>query len=844
MMKRFFLILSTLSLLSVLACYLDVNVQCLEDSDCLTGFKCANNLCECPAISPGKAATKCEVIANGVPSGTFVCANTQTSNKHCGTCGKDCGSGLCNQGKCEPCDTGKGRKVCSGTCVDPQKDSKHCGTCGNTCAKGEVCTQGVCGCPTGWKNCGAQLGCVDVKNDPKHCGKCTSSDQSHVCGAGKTCVEGACSNCGAVTGQKLCENGKKCVQTLEDPKNCGACGNACKTGELCCAGTCTPNDAKNCGACGNSCGANSKCENGTCSCTAKDEISCSPDGCVNAQTSNKHCGTCGNACKTGESCKKGACCPTGQQVCSGNGQCIDVQTDNNNCGSCGTVCKDGKTCKDGSCQKCSPQNKCSDNLVCKSGKCVCEKGCGWVVGNIAKETTATSQTVGHGIAVDNNGNAYVTGFIQGKAQLDPSRPAHTGDPDVFVIKYTSAGKVAWSRFITNKGPDQGLGIAVTSNGDKVYVVGTFTGTMNFSKASSGKTATVTSAGDTDIFLLELNGNTGATFQVQRAGGPGSDEGRGIILDSQENVFITGTVHYKKGVVPTFPQTTANPLANAQFTAGSRTGFFAEYSSRNNQFQRAVLLDAPNTEFNAITINNSGSIFITGTSESAIGLHDGSNVPCSGYSMLAFEKGKVKPINAACALGSARGNGVTWNGTRAVSVGYFESSAKFGSFVVNGHNPDLPPPASNRDVIVTSLGSKTFASLLRGEAANTDNDATDKDDGGTARATTHVNGKTYVAGDILGTLDFNGHPAKATPLAGKRNSDIFIARIDGTTGKWDWSIAAGGEGEDRALSVAVTASGAIYVTGYISKTVSNFKGTNGSVTLQTKAAKEFFVWKLP
>ncbi len=56
-----------------------------------------------------------------------------------------------------------------------------------------------------------------------------------------------------------CGKGKNsiCTDLSSDEANCGACGNACGTGQMCCNGTCVdPSDRCNCGACGNTCAYN------------------------------------------------------------------------------------------------------------------------------------------------------------------------------------------------------------------------------------------------------------------------------------------------------------------------------------------------------------------------------------------------------------------------------------------------------------------------------------------------------------------------------------------------------------------------------------------------------------
>ena len=80
-----------------------------------------------------------------------------------------------------------------------------------------------------------------------------------------------------------------------DSKNCGACGTACKTGEVCSKGACKKmcgsglaicgfactslqTDAKNCGACGTVCAANKTCSSGKCVCQSAFEDVFPPTG--------------------------------------------------------------------------------------------------------------------------------------------------------------------------------------------------------------------------------------------------------------------------------------------------------------------------------------------------------------------------------------------------------------------------------------------------------------------------------------------------------------------------------------------------------------------------------------
>ncbi len=99
--------------------------------------------------------------------------NLNTSNSHCGQCGKLCPTGTtCQSGVCL-CANGQ-----------PLNTNNNCGSCGIACTGGRVCVNGTCACPPGTALCGGT--CTDLTTQ-LNCGGC-----DNVCASGAICNNGLC----------------------------------------------------------------------------------------------------------------------------------------------------------------------------------------------------------------------------------------------------------------------------------------------------------------------------------------------------------------------------------------------------------------------------------------------------------------------------------------------------------------------------------------------------------------------------------------------------------------------------------------------------------------------------
>jgi plastocyanin len=148
---------------------------------------------------------------------------------------------------------------------------------------------------------------------------------------------------------------------------------------------------------------------------------------------------------------------------------------------------------------------------------------------------------GYSIAADSEGNAYVTGVARSLdfPVANAYQPVHGDDEevgDVFVTKLAPDGGMVYSTYLGGNGHDVGEGIVVDGAGN-VYLTGS-TGSSDF-PTTTGAYQT-TPRGGFDLFITKLNPAGSGLVYSTYLGGSGADQASGLALDSQGNVYVSGT----------------------------------------------------------------------------------------------------------------------------------------------------------------------------------------------------------------------------------------------------------------------------------------------------------------
>ncbi|MCB9317449.1 MAG: SBBP repeat-containing protein, partial [Lewinellaceae bacterium] len=155
-------------------------------------------------------------------------------------------------------------------------------------------------------------------------------------------------------------------------------------------------------------------------------------------------------------------------------------------------------------------------------------------GNVlwARSGGAGNFDTGNGIAADAAGNVYVTGYFRGNAGFDSQTVSSVGNSDVFVAKYDASGNVLWVVGLGGTNADAGNGITTDAAGN-AYVIGDFRGTAGFGSQ------TLTSSGNVDVFIAKFDAS-GNVLWANSGGGPNQDNGQSIVAVATGTVCGAGS----------------------------------------------------------------------------------------------------------------------------------------------------------------------------------------------------------------------------------------------------------------------------------------------------------------
>jgi uncharacterized protein YkwD len=218
---------------------------------------------------------------------------------------------------------------------------------------------------------------------------------------------------------------------------------------------------------------------------------------------------------------------------------------------------------------------------------------------------------GDAIALDKDGNAYVSGFTNSTdfPTRNAVQPTFGGVYDAFVTKFNKNGSdIVYSTYLGGSDNDDATGIAVSRNG--TASVSGYTESTDFPVTPGAFQQT--NAGAVDAFVTKLN-ETGNAFRFSTyLGGSGFDFGGAIDVDKKSNdVFVTGGTDSATD----FP-VTPGAFQTAYGGGGLGDAFVTKLEEDGSALEYSTYLGGMLTESgDAIAVDPTGHAHVTGPTDS-------------------------------------------------------------------------------------------------------------------------------------------------------------------------------------------------------------------------------------
>ena len=225
---------------------------------------------------------------------------------------------------------------------------------------------------------------------------------------------------------------------------------------------------------------------------------------------------------------------------------------------------------------------------------------------------------GQGIALDRNGNAYVTGYTNSSEfpTLNAFQSTSSRDPnilggfvgDAFITKLSNTGSLVFSTLLGGMGNDAGNSIATDNNGN-VWITGNTLSsdfpTLNAVQNTYGGSDQSWLDFQTplgDAFVTKLS-SEGSLLYSTFLGGSAAESGRGIAVDSEGNAYVTGITSSDN-----FPL--LNPLQSQR--GGLEDAFITKLSPEGQLIYSTYLGGDRREGGESIAVDENQNIYITGT----------------------------------------------------------------------------------------------------------------------------------------------------------------------------------------------------------------------------------------
>lgn len=290
----------------------------------------------------------------------------------------------------------------------------------------------------------------------------------------------------------------------------------------------------------------------------------------------------------------------------------------------------------------------------------------------------SSSETGQDIAVDSQGQAYVTGYTFSTDFPKTVGPdlSYNNNGDAFIAKVSADGSsLVYSGYIGGDGQDSGEGVAIDSQG-QAYVTG-WTDSSNFpplSRAAAGE----------DYFIAKVAAGGSSLVYGVLSQLPGNDRGKGIAVDDLGQAYITGYTGTDEN--------TRDAIVQKHNASGSWVNYGGTMGGSNADTGNGIALD------------RQGQAFIIGTTNSTNFQVVDSDGDCA---VMSFDNVFLLKLNAA-------GNSILQSGCIGGSSGDIGGGVAvdhLGNAYITGGTQSSNFPTKNGPTLTKQSSSDAFVARI-------------------------------------------------------------------------------------------------------------------------------------
>ncbi len=409
---------------------------------------------------------------------------------------------------------------------------------------------------------------------------------------------------------------------------------------------------------------------------------------------------------------------------------------------------------------------------------------------------------GRGVVVDLGLNAYVVGYTQ--STNFPKTPGAydkvKNNTEAFIVKLDPTGStLLYATYFGGSERDWGESIAFSWGDESVVIVGD---TNSDDLPTTPGAFDRTLDGKSDLFVAKFDPSGHLTFSTYFGGSSADGKGK-VAADGSGNVFLAGLTNSQDlDITPGVVDSTFDMWPNQNFNPINL--FVAKFSSTGKVLEYCTFYGTYDMELSGIAVDYEGYAFVTGTA----------HICCfptteGAYSLGEHEEDgyifKLNPVGTAVEYATFIGLGEM--DVDDVVVSDIDLDGKGNAFITgtcyleNGASFCGDCAVAGYVLKFNSIGSQRLFNFFFSGGYH-------RNAGGVAldgRGAVYMLADTDVKG--LETSD----DAFQDDLAGKH--DLYIAKLDASSGDMIYAIYLGGSGLEWGTGIAADSYGSIYVTGF-------------------------------